>query len=493
MISYADKIKIIQSARRLFLNNYPEDIDIAGKGREERLGIIIPEKPEEYLSMGFTRFKGDPIDYIVELLTTPRLLKLVLRHTRFAWDILHGEIDFDDLLMINTLKFAAPEAYNFLLVNIYEIRSLEFSDHSDRRDDRIKDLKMKWENSTAKVAWSREAAIELITVLFPYWDMGIPIRDVRVPQGVMHSKPADYWLRSTIVDLSHVIIRDQKVIRAVRSWKEDMKARVFEELDLPTTLYKHNEFDTKFEQLAPYLPLNGEEIRALASDVFEHILVEHGKIANEDSSPAFITLWRLATRRPIDEKKHTEWVINEIREALQLSLRFANAIYDYWRHNSGMTRRQEQPMPEIRNPFIDYAKEMFANNPDKLINILDPSYPYSIYHFAVLFSEKDRGGSGTFNPDDWTWLAEVLLDAALIDPKTIMPHLAFWIFIRHGMFGEYTYEYKHEWANSLFKGRLREVMELVVSDIDYDYLSVPEQATMAFAKQTAQKWLEEHK
>ena len=52
---------------------------------------------------------------IARLVNTPRTLKFVLRHTDSLWKKLHGEICFDDLLMSTILRFAAGDAFDFLL------------------------------------------------------------------------------------------------------------------------------------------------------------------------------------------------------------------------------------------------------------------------------------------------------------------------------------------------------------------------------------------
>ena len=55
-----------------------------------------------------------------------------LRHTADAWEKLHGEVAFDELLVANVLRFDAPEAFNFLLRRVDTLRSSRARDARER-------------------------------------------------------------------------------------------------------------------------------------------------------------------------------------------------------------------------------------------------------------------------------------------------------------------------------------------------------------------------
>jgi len=101
-----DKVReIVKNFRELCLKKFPEDVNLYLKDQlDRRLGITEPQ-------IGRTFY---PVDDIYNLIDTPRLLKHILRRTYRIWEKLHGEIDFDDILVANTLRFGARDAFNFL-------------------------------------------------------------------------------------------------------------------------------------------------------------------------------------------------------------------------------------------------------------------------------------------------------------------------------------------------------------------------------------------
>lgn len=55
---------------------------------------------------------------IKHYLSNPRTLKYCLRSAHSAWDKIHGEINFDDLLCFNVIKQSEPYAFDFIIKNI---------------------------------------------------------------------------------------------------------------------------------------------------------------------------------------------------------------------------------------------------------------------------------------------------------------------------------------------------------------------------------------
>jgi hypothetical protein len=111
-------------------------------------------------------------------------------------------------------------------------------------------------------------------------------------------EPTDYWLRANSEDLTDAKIRDQEVLKILRDMTLTDKDFYFRDLRLPEALYKEPNLPPKFEQFGKYF-LNGKNVRQLASLLFEVILEKEKITANENSSNAFISLWRLALEFPI--------------------------------------------------------------------------------------------------------------------------------------------------------------------------------------------------
>ena len=153
MISSKDFEQTIIDFRTECLQRFPGDFyTLRQEERDKRLGL--PSSREiSYLLAG--EING-PIDHIMRLVKTPRLLKTILRRTAHSWERLHGEIDFDDLLVANVIRFAAPEAYDFLLENYREIRGLERDGLLKDKDKRKERLQAKWSRVTNAANWKEK-------------------------------------------------------------------------------------------------------------------------------------------------------------------------------------------------------------------------------------------------------------------------------------------------------------------------------------------------
>ncbi len=69
---------------------------------------------------------------VVELVRTPRTLRLALRRTHYVWsEQLSGEVNWVELFLVNVLRVAAPEAFSFL----FEFRN-RFALNRDNRKSR---------------------------------------------------------------------------------------------------------------------------------------------------------------------------------------------------------------------------------------------------------------------------------------------------------------------------------------------------------------------
>ena len=492
MINYKDLWKTIHIFREFCLKEYPNDIDLMPtRERENRLGILETEQMVGTLLQDYTSLEFQtPITHITNLLKTPRLLKITLRRILTAWEHLHGEIDYDDLFVLTVLRFAAPQAYDFLLENINEIRSLELkgimNDQKARRDD----LKNKWKRKTDDVEWDVESTERLLVFLFPAWKER-RYDHLPVLQGIRNYYPTDYWQRASAEFIPDKEIRDQETLQALKNWKLDRNDTSFRNLLLPDALYSLASLSLKFEQFAPNF-LVGNDIREIAEALFKIILRKEGVKANVDSSPAFVSLWRLSTRSPIDDKAHGEWILNQILFALPLSLHFANDLYYYWKHNQYIGSDEQKTYPELRNAVIHNFKQTVLNTPEALINSLDPNYVYGIYQFAVLFSGTNQGGSG-FEAAEWTWLSNLLLEAAKIQPQTVLPQIVPLIIEREDSVFTKKFKFNNETAPALFSDRLPELMSLLAQSLSYEHLDRDTLDLMVFARRIAHEWLDKNR
>lgn len=486
MISSKEIISVIQAIRDTCLESYAEDVQIlSSRERDDRLGIYKPEDISDYL---FHELKNIPVMQVPKLLKTPRLLKMALRRTIQAWETLHGEINFDDLFIANVLRYGAPEAFDFLIENFREVRGLKIRGILKDQQKRKSSLQAKWDNISRNVTWDTSAAEELVVFLFPTWDIKSITGGKEVLQGVNRAEPTDYWGRLNVEDLTDVKVRDQEVLKALINWKRDENDTSFKDMTLPFALYRTDFLAQKLEQFGN-LFLNGKDIRRIAHSLFKIMLEKNGVSSHGKDCEAFFSLWRLSLDHPIDEKEHERWILGEIVDYLSKSLRFANDLYYYWKHNDRISTNAKKPMPGLRDPIITAAKRLFTNNPNKLIEVIDPNFIYIISQFSIFFSSPEEGGSG-FNPEDWRWFASILVDAAHIEPRLAVPQIASLLVKSDLGVGQYIHEFDIERAASLFGDRLSEVMKLLTVERDYSNLNREEQERIAFAMEYSKEWIE---
>lgn len=484
MIGSKDFEQTIIAFRAVCLQRFPGDIHtLTQKERDKRLGFSSSTELSDLLAGDIK----DPIDHIMRLLKTPRLLKTILRRTVHSWERLHGEIDFDDLLVANIIRFAAPEAYDFLLENYREIRGLWREGVLKDKEKRKELLQIKWSRMTNAANWDITAAEELLGFLFPMWTKQLFPESSEVPQGVRHSIPTDYWIRLNIEELGEKEVSDQETLHALVNWKKDRNVPHFCGLSLPEALFAHEQLAPKFEQFA-WLVMDGGDFRNLASLLFEIILNKHGVKANSKSCAGFLSLWRMAIRTPIDQHEHNNWILDEIRKALPRSFRFANDLYYYWQSNSETDVSVKRPRPELREPIIQEARSLFQDSPERLIESLDSDFPYSVYHFVVHNSQPDRGGAG-FNPVEWKWFADILLEAARLKPLVIIPQIVPLIVREEMTIHDFIYTFDKEMALQLFGDKINEVMALIAQPLDYSKFNERERRSIEFAIQTAMKFV----
>jgi len=164
-LSRQSVLKVLRSFRSYCLEKYSEDIDVVSP--EVRENVIRFKESDHLDAMADARLISRPLDNLAALLITPRILKTSLRRTWLAWQNLHGEVDFGDLLACNILRTAAPEAFSVVNENVAQLRSLSCPSRDEdgkRREAEIRfSLKKELQARQKQAEWSLTAVEKLIT------------------------------------------------------------------------------------------------------------------------------------------------------------------------------------------------------------------------------------------------------------------------------------------------------------------------------------------
>lgn len=481
VISHKKILEVIYSIRSICLKKYPEDIEtMSTVDRYSRLKI---EKKEH----SFLELYNSPMLQIPQLLKTPRILKMALRRTVTAWDILHGEIDFDDLLVLNVLRFGAPQTYSFLNYNIDEIRELKRTSDATSKSKQKERLQSKWDSIKKDVVLNPTAAEELIKFLFPYWDIKGEHITKEIPQGVKNynienTYLSDYWIRANTESLDDVKIKDQDMLKALTTWENDKNSTSFNGMTFPRALYEMDYLTASKIGWLGDIILTGNDFRMLSQELFEIVLEKWGVAANLDSCSAIIhSIFYLSNRKFIKEKEHIDWIFNQIVVSLSKSLQFAVYQYDYFVPPIKDVRR------ELNKKIIEEAKKLFKDEPDRLIEVLDPKQIYTIFQFLYHMNLLSTFGNNSALEGHRKWIAQDLIIAAKKNPATILPQI---VGLITGQLSDD--EINIEVASVIFGDQVIDIMALLLNDFDCSHLSENIQNKILVVKPKVKEWLEKN-
>lgn len=462
-LSRLEVLDCLKFFRNLCLNRFL-DTDIDCRTREERdKHIGLMESVRSDIAAMLDLETRNPINVIAKITNNPRALKSSLRHTWHSWQALHGEVDFDDLLVAKVIYTVAPEAFAFMNEYAQKMRSLDIrssDEYSSKRSEEIsKKIETAWHDING--SWNSDLMKVLINFLFPEQIKNDFYR-ANVPQGVINSSPNDYWIRLNKGELSRGEIPDQVILHGIQYWKTNPNNIVYQGYTLSEAILQIEGFAATFEHFGN--SLNGHEILSLAGEVLELIRKENVSLPKGAQYFGFIELWRLSLDQPVPE--HDTWLLAEIRKTVPISLRLANELYYYWRNQDHFMVSSKDKTPALRDGFIEAARQTYENNGQALVDAIMPEYIYDIHHLMIYYSEPDGGGPG-FNPAEWKWLTKVLLAAGKINPQVIIPQLACLLTNEASTLKKgFAYSFNEERFNALFGEDKSVTVELLATRID---------------------------
>ena len=501
-IQRIDKKEIV-SIYEVLINHwhslYPDDVPIRDCEKVKNFIGFHKNKHEEHTFRLIGRDR--PIDYVSQLLDTPRKLKTTIREIGSLWRYLHGEIHFESFFFAMVLKTAAPEAYAFINDEIRNIRILSYK-HSDAKSDAesgIKALVSKWKQITEKVLWDVESARKIVCVLFPVFRQGQLDDDIsflvdeKTLQGFMNDSLVDYWKKMNVGTLLPAEIGDQIVLKAIDGWRIDHCQKTYihngASQTLSNAIFEVDGLDEKFENFG--VLLEAKEIYDLSSVLFDKSLKKDKNNACGDLCPGFFNLWRLAHEKD-EYSEHEKWLINEIEKALDVSLYFSNDLCHYWRHKRSYDVSAKTPTPKLKKRVVDIFRNKFEDNPKSLCEILSQSNPWGLYRMVRL----DKGG----NSEEWEWLGDVLLEASKINQKLLASYIACLISDTEIVFSSksgsvYKNKLNVDTLEAFFGEKTSDVMELLNKEFEYpeladDYEYAQTKSVIQNAQEEARIWID---
>ena len=376
-------------------------------------------------------FEGQPwAGALASLLNTPRRLKQTLFILKSRWEILRGEVDVDELIILSALRVCAPGVFTFLGSHLRDLEPLfrhqgnnPTQDEMQRRNDRISYLKYRWgkvvEDSGCDPAVLGVILAELVPLSASLtgvrcWTHGNRCQSIRSKRGDI------YWERLTAESLIDGDVRDQDVLSVLAEATDDkgiivlgQRAAASEEFTDLVTFF--NRFSRRIEIDSL---LQAAEIALKLVRPFRRSSL--GGVSTIFES---IKLWFSFV--PHNDIRFRDWVIKQICDYLPYYLEDANFLYfDTMRERLGL-----ENLRFVRERVMERCREVFENmTADKFSSCFDKDYPYALGHLIRL--DNKNSDALMARAKDWRWMAPLLLQSMESHPEIMVPQVMM-------MFGTY--------------------------------------------------------
>lgn len=485
-----DVLKTLESFRTYCIALCPDITSkIPKEFKRDRIGWDRSEMIQAVAGMYDDSSK--PIDAIVELTSNPRVLKHALRRTLTAWEKLAGEIDFDDLLIVNVLKVVDERIFSFIDKHIARLCALATDNKKESQDELRKKLEPEYTRATENAEYDVNTVSNLLYALFPRFadrSMADELlrRDLTSYQHAANDKPTKYWERIKRGELYDNEIGDCEILEALKQWNENFESKAFRDMEMVEAL---SNGERVFEKAHQFKSLISQDcLQKAASKQFDITLKEHDKKSSSEVCPAVAQWFTLGPERL--DSQWQQWLLDEIKKALPISLRYANELYHFWydpKHNQD---------GDLRARVVEAAKAIFKNDPALLAKVLDLDYIWSAFEFTENFMEKDKS-TGSFHLKQWSWLGRVLLEVGIQNPKVIGVNIAAMVCIYPAYNREREIEFNKEFhisrARTIFDGNMEAVMRLLLLEgVDIEKYDEQSKAVLLLARDEANKWLKQN-
>ena len=490
-LSYDQVSEICLNFKRFSFQDY-KDKDILFNPKESRyrrifsLDIVMQEHTDNgnlstedevlqnqmnYLSK---IIRPDELDAVTLIIDNPRNLKHVLRRTNHAWQTLHGEIEFDHLFVANVFRIAIPEVFNFIHEHLSDIQWLDLQSVEGTKKQQVREKLQKELSELINNARMYDSVEKLIRFVFPYWR---PVSgSYGVIQGFSDTKPTDYWNRMIREKLDDGEVSDQAVAKAIAEWKQNKDLSVYEDLALAHAVITYPKLPAKIVQFGELL--DGQDVHVLLSQLFEYAFQVKGIRSMYVSGVKEL-------KQLIQEKEfsgHGQWLIDEVSKLFPINLSLANSVFlDFW----GMADASEGQ--RVCNALLKNAKIIYTDK-EVFIKAIG-THSSSVMEFVGRLDSAYKNYSGTaYNPGEWRWLADLLLDTVKKHSLIIIPQILEFAVYKEVEPSDKPWIFNSEYIKTLFQERQREVM-LLLSNIDAGQLPEKMKTRATVAREMAKEWL----
>lgn len=357
---------------------------------------------DDVSSLLLHRLEGESLPHAVaELLRTPRSLRHVLSRTCRVWEDLCGEINWNHLLAVNVLRFAAPECFSFLRRHQEWLCSDPEAHAQTFRDSVASD----WARSVEKVEWDVEAARVVLRSIFPESDAwldggaggcrGNPL------QGV---KEGRYWRRAVNGVIDPRDVPDQRVLSDLDQWLQNPTC----DAEMISQLCQSSVYGEVWEKWASLEMASWPgQVLLLCQHVLSRICQEYGAAACEDSQ-GFAASWKLAKEWAPRVAENRAWLEERIGEAAGTSLALVNALWQFYGASGDEAVLRRGDVTAVRKARSAIVRNRI-DDAATFERVLHPSRRGTLY--ALVFDPDVDSLEPLGTVSDWKWLAPIVIDS----------------------------------------------------------------------------------
>lgn len=380
-------------------------IDPASAAARKKLDDLTRERGAADL---FGIFMHGIVDSLPELCATPRTLKQGLRACLDVWEMLLGEIDFDDILVVSVLREGQPEAFALLQSYIAYWRGLGPRDEKESREARSA-----WDAALMNAVPDERArkAVQ-IAISFVFEPAGDK------PQGLRQHAHADYWQRYMARDTLRMSERDQPVLHA-------LARRDIAEIAL---LLADKDTSGAVEDFSSMLDV-GQVLRLLGV-VVENAVRINPAAWSEGTPPGLIPLWRVWLRRLRAGKFSQFEAFDEVKRAYDASVPVNPAVAARIEQYFASADRNvpavigDENLKAGREYLRAALRTAYAGNARALAKNLEGAVEPTLLWLTWGLDEVRSGTLDGLPFADWGEFATEILEATEIEPQIMLPQLA---------------------------------------------------------------------
>jgi len=409
----AEILRILHDTREMLLKKHPPGILLT------KLDPLVSEDEDYLIYQQYLGYMWPWQLALCEILRRPRILKHALRYLCETWPRLKGEVHFDHLLSVATLRAGAPEALAFLCSNFKLFKPANKQDHNIRDDARIKlkkELEEGWTRISLGGTYDQKSAATLLKEIYPSSAgvTGVSGVSSPLPQSMQSDRRGDVYARRLFTgNRTEDEVSDQTLL----AWMQQAGTEVAALKELAEAITDSKATSLAFEDLSGCI--NFDQDLPLLTQIYETMRKRHGSLADSGESPGFFAPWRRALNNL--PKDFEPWLISELEKCIPRHLRLLGNIYYYW---LGTDSHNFQERLAPRNAIMEGLKAAWPRiTPDQLVAGFDPSYPYTLFHLIYTSDYEKPVDVPLGKAEDWSWSGPFLYEAAKHKPSIMLPQI----------------------------------------------------------------------